>query len=63
MQCCNATTTMETSNDAITGYVSLGQITQTKDFNLTWTINDDSVPRQVYDLLRFLVGLPEFQLK
>ncbi len=43
MQCCNATTTMETSNDAITGYVSLGQSTETKDFNLTWTINDDTI--------------------
>ena len=35
MQCCNATT--------ITGYVSLGQSTETKDFNLTWTINDDTI--------------------
>ena len=35
MQCCSATT--------ITGYVSLGQSTETKDFNLTWTINDDTI--------------------
>ena len=29
----------------------------------TWTIDDDSVPKQVYDLMRYLIGLPEFQLK
>ena len=29
----------------------------------TWSLNDNSVRRQVYDLLRFFIGLPEFQLK
>ncbi len=29
----------------------------------TWTLNDETVPRQVYDLLRFFITLPEFQLK
>jgi hypothetical protein len=29
----------------------------------TWNLNRNSVKRQVYDLLRFFVGLPEFQLK
>jgi uncharacterized protein (DUF1800 family) len=29
----------------------------------TWSLNDSTVPRQVYDLMRFLVTLPEFQLK
>jgi uncharacterized protein (DUF1800 family) len=29
----------------------------------TWSLNNNSVQRQVYDLLRFFIGLPEFQLK
>lgn len=29
----------------------------------TWSVNDNSVPKQVYDLMRFLITLPEFQLK
>jgi len=29
----------------------------------TWSLNDASVSRQVYDLMRFLIILPEFQLK
>ena len=28
-----------------------------------WSINDSTVPKQFYDLLRFFVTLPEFQLK
>ena len=28
-----------------------------------WTVNDNSVPKQFYDLLRFFITLPEFQLK
>ena len=28
-----------------------------------WTIDDSTVPKQFYDLLRFFVTLPEFQLK
>ena len=29
----------------------------------TWSLTDNSVQKQVYDLLRFFIGLPEFQLK
>ena len=29
----------------------------------TWSLNDETVPRQVYELLRFFITLPEFQLK
>ena len=29
----------------------------------TWTLDDNTVPMQVYDLMRFFVTLPEFQLK
>ena len=29
----------------------------------TWSLTDNTVERQVYDLLRFFIGLPEFQLK
>ena len=29
----------------------------------TWSLDDETVPRQVYELLRFFVTLPEFQLK
>ena len=28
-----------------------------------WTIDDSTVPKQFYDLLRFFVTLPEYQLK
>lgn len=28
-----------------------------------WSLNDTSVPKQVYELMRFFVTLPEFQLK
>jgi len=28
-----------------------------------WSINDSTVPKQFYDLLRFFVTLPEYQLK
>jgi len=43
--------------------IFIGEVPESYFEDGTWTINDDSVPRQVYDLLRFLVGLPEFQLK
>ena len=29
----------------------------------TWDLNDESVPKQVYDLILFFISLPEFQLK
>jgi hypothetical protein len=29
----------------------------------TWSLDDNTVPMQVYDLMRFFVTLPEFQLK
>ena len=29
----------------------------------SWSLNDSTVPRQVYDLMRFFITLPEFQLK
>ena len=51
----------EEMDEAIKIYIGEGPESYFEDG--TWTINDDSVPRQVYDLLRFLVGLPEFQLK
>ena len=29
----------------------------------TWDLNNESVPKQVYDLILFFISLPEFQLK
>ena len=43
--------------------VFMGEVPENYFEDGTWNINDDSVPRQVYDLMRFFITLPEFQLK
>ena len=40
-----------------------GEVPENYFEDCTWSLNDSTVPRQVYDLMRFLVTLPEFQLK
>ena len=43
--------------------IFIGEVPESYFEDGTWTIDDDSVPKQVYDLMRYLIGLPEFQLK
>jgi hypothetical protein len=43
--------------------VFIGEVPENYFEDGTWTIDDNTVPRQVYNLMRFFVGLPEFQLK
>lgn len=43
--------------------VFIGEVPENYFEDGTWSINDDSVPKQVYDLMRFFITLPEFQLK
>ena len=48
-------------NDAIS--IFMGDIPENYFNGGGWSINDSTVPNQFYDLLRFFVTLPEFQLK
>jgi hypothetical protein len=58
---CNYEIKDEEMTEAIN--VFIGEVPESYFEDGTWTINDSSVPRQVYDLMRYLVALPEFQLK
>ena len=58
---CNYEIKDEEMTEAIN--VFIGEVPESYFEDGTWTINDSSVPRQVYDLMRYLIVLPEFQLK
>ena len=58
---CNYEIKDEEMTEAIN--VFIGEVPESYFEDGTWTINDSSVSRQVYDLMRYLVALPEFQLK
>tara|TARA_Y100000389_G_C16967918_1_gene274256 strand:- start:87 stop:488 length:402 start_codon:yes stop_codon:yes gene_type:complete len=51
----------EEMTDAINTF--MGEVPESYFKDGTWSLNSNSVPRQVYDLMRFLITLPEFQLK
>jgi hypothetical protein len=40
-----------------------GEVPENYFEDRTWSLDDNTVPMQVYDLMRFFVTLPEFQLK
>ena len=41
----------------------MGEVPESYFEDGTWSLNSNSVPKQVYDLMRFFITLPEFQLK
>ena len=43
--------------------VFIGEVPRNYFEDGTWSLESDSVPKQVFDLMRFLITLPEFQLK
>ena len=47
--------------DAINTF--MGEVPESYFEDGTWSLNSNSVPKQVYDLMRFFITLPEFQLK
>ena len=51
----------EEMTDAIN--VFIGEVPESYFEDGTWSLNSNSVPKQVYDLMRFFITLPEFQLK
>ena len=51
----------EEMTDAINTF--MGEVPESYFEDGTWSLNSNSVPKQVYDLMRFLITLPEFQLK
>ena len=51
----------EEMTDAIN--VFIGEVPESYFEDGTWSLNSNSVPKQVYDLIRFFITLPEFQLK
>jgi uncharacterized protein (DUF1800 family) len=58
---CPYTIKAEELTDAIN--VFKGQVPENYFEDGTWSLNDNTVPKQVYDLMLFLITLPEFQLK
>lgn len=55
----------EIKEDEITDAINtfMGEVPESYFEDGTWSLNSNSVPKQVYDLMRFLITLPEFQLK
>ena len=51
----------EEMTDAINTF--MGEVPESYFEDGTWSLNSNSVPKQVYDLMRFFITLPEFQLK
>ena len=51
----------EEMTDAINTF--MGEVPESYFEDGTWSLNSSSVPKQVYDLMRFFITLPEFQLK
>ena len=51
----------EEMTDAINTFV--GEVPESYFEDGTWSLESNSVSKQVYDLMRFLITLPEFQLK
>ena len=51
----------EEMTDAIKTF--MGEVPESYFEDGTWSLNSNSVPKQVYDLMRFFITLPEFQLK
>ena len=51
----------EEMTDAIKTF--MGEVPESYFEDGTWSLNSNSVPKQVYDLMRFFTTLPEFQLK
>tara|TARA_B100001057_G_scaffold473458_1_gene537960 strand:- start:763 stop:1911 length:1149 start_codon:yes stop_codon:yes gene_type:complete len=51
----------EEMTDAIT--IFMGDVPESYFEDGTWSLNSKSVRKQVYDLMRFFITLPEFQLK
>ena len=51
----------EEITDAINTFI--GEVPESYFEDGTWSLNSNSVPKQVYDLIRFFITLPEFQLK
>ena len=43
--------------------VFIGEVPENYFEDGTWSLKSNSVPKQVYDLMRFMITLPEFQLK
>ena len=58
---CNYDIMNDELNDAIS--IFMGDVPENYFNGGGWSINDSTVPKQFYDLLRFFVTLPEFQLK
>ena len=58
---CNYDIMNDELNDAIS--IFIGDVPENYFNGGGWSINDSTVPKQFYDLLRFFVTLPEFQLK
>ena len=55
----------EIKEDEITDAINtfMGEVPESYFEDGTWSLNSNSVPKQVCDLMRFLITLPEFQLK
>ena len=51
----------EEMTDAINTF--MGEVPESYFEDGTWSVNSNSVSKQVYDLMRFFITLPEFQLK
>jgi hypothetical protein len=51
----------EEMTDAINTFV--GEVPESYFEDGTWSLESNSVSKQVYDLMRFMITLPEFQLK
>ena len=51
----------EEMTDAINTF--MGEVPESYFEDGTWSLNSNSVSKQVYDLMRFFITLPEFQLK
>jgi len=58
---CNYDIMNDELNDAIS--IFMGDVPENYFNGGGWSINDSTVPKQFYDLLRFFITLPEFQLK
>jgi hypothetical protein len=51
----------EELDEAINTFI--GEVPESYFEDGTWSLRSNSVSKQVYDLMRFLITLPEFQLK
>ena len=51
----------EEMTDAINTFI--GEVPESYFEAGTWSLKSNSVSKQVYDLMRYLITLPEFQLK